>query len=159
MTKALRVLRVVGIVFLAELCAGLALGIGMRLAMRVVALTDGTPGTEFTLGGTAAILVIVSILMAPVAALFVSVRRFLRGSARRQGAIFGLWLVVPGLAVPAREAFQRGFVPLNIVLFGSAFILYGVVLSVAMSGLERRTRRAGAVHHLAARPLAAVSDQ
>lgn len=144
MTKALRGLRMAGVIFVAELVAGLALGAGMRLAMRVVALTDGAPGTTFTLGGTLLILVFVSVLLLPIAALFLAVRRFFKGSPRRRGAIFGLWLVVPLLALPAREAIQIGFVPLNVVMFGSLFVLYGMILSVTMSGLERRIRRPGA---------------
>jgi hypothetical protein len=145
MTKPLRALRMAGIIFLAGLVAGIALGTGMRLAMRVVALTDGEPGTAFTLGGTLLILVFVTVLLLPVAVLFLAVRRFFRGSSLRRGAIFGLWLVVPFLALPAREAIQIGFVPLNVVMFGSLFVLYGVILSVTMSALERRIRRPGAV--------------
>jgi hypothetical protein len=145
MTTALRALRMAGVLFLAQLVAGLALGIEMRGAMRVVALTDGTPGTEFTPGGTLAILAVVTVLLYPVAAVFLAVRRFLGGSPRRRGAIFGLWLVVPLLAFPAREAFQIGSVSLNVVMFGSLFVLYGVVLSVTISALERRIRRPGGV--------------
>jgi hypothetical protein len=141
MTKVLRALRLTGLLILAEVVAGITLGTGMRLAMRVVALTDDSPGTAFTLGGTLGILAVVTVLLLPVAALFLGVRRFLRGSPRRRGAIFGLWLVVPLLAFPAREAFQIGFVPLNVVMFGSLFVLYGVVLSVTLDGLERRVRR------------------
>jgi hypothetical protein len=144
MTKVLRALRMAGILLLAEVVAGMALGTGMRLGMRVVALTDGEPGTEFTPGGTLAILAVVTVLLFPVAALFLAVRRFFRGSPRRRGAILGLWLVVPLLALPAREAFQIGFVPLNVVMFGSLFVLYGVLLSVMMCALERRIHRPGA---------------
>jgi ABC-2 type transport system ATP-binding protein len=113
----------------------------MRLAMRVVALTDATPGTVFTPGGTLGILAAVTVLLFPIAALFLAVRRFFSGSPLRRGTIFGLWLIVPGLVFPAREAFQIGFVPLNVVMFGSMFVLYGVVLSVTVTMLERRVRR------------------
>jgi hypothetical protein len=152
MRKALRVLSMAGIVLGAELVAGVALGIGMRLAMRVVALSDGTPGTVFTPAGTLGILAIVTVLLYPVAALFLAVRRFFSGSPVRRGAMFGLWLVVPGLALPAREAFQIGFVPLNVVMFGSLFVMYGVVLSVALNMLERLVRRPGAVRASFPRP-------
>jgi hypothetical protein len=36
--------------------------------------------------------------------------------------------VVPFLAVPARAAIAIGFVPLNVVMFGSLFVLSGVIL-------------------------------
>jgi hypothetical protein len=143
MTTVLRGLRMSGILALAGLVAGMALGSGMRLAMRIVALTDGTPGTAFTLGGTLMILIFVTLLLMPAAPLFLAVRRFIKGSPRRRGAIFGLWLVVPLLALPAREAIEIGFVPLNVVMFGSLFVLYGVILSLTMSMLERRIRRPG----------------
>jgi hypothetical protein len=130
-----------GIIVLAGLVAGTALGTGMRLAMRIVALTDGAPGTRFTVEGTLLILIVVNAMLLPIAALFLAVRRFFKGSPRRRGAMFGLWMVVPFLAVPAREAIEIGFVPLNVVMFGSLFVLYGVVLSVTMSMLERRLRR------------------
>ena len=152
MTKVLRGLRMTGILALAGLVAGIALGSGMRLAMRIVALTDGTPGTAFTLGGTLLILIFVTVLLLPIAAVFLGVRRFIKGSARRRGAIFGLWLVVPLLALPAREAIEIGFVPLNVVMFGSLFVLYGVILSATMSLLERRVRRPGAGRAGALRP-------
>ena len=145
MTKVLRALRLTGVLLMAEVVAGITLGTGMRLAMRVVALTDDSPGTAFTLGGTLGILAAVTVLLLPVAALFLGVRRFLKGSPRRRGVMFGLWLVVPLLAFPAREAFQIGFVPLNVVMFGSLFVLYGVVLSVTLRVLEQRIRRPGMV--------------
>src|SRR5262249_531339 len=131
------------IVVLAGLIAGIALGSCMRLAMRVVALTDGTPGTTFTVGGTLGILVVVTVLLLPIGALFLALRRFFKGLPRRRGAIFGLWLVVPFLAVPAREAIEIGFVPLNVVMFGSLIVLYGLVLSVTLSAWERGLRRPG----------------
>jgi hypothetical protein len=143
MTNAFRGLRMAGIIVVAGLVAGTALGAGMRLAMRIVALTDGSPGTRFTVAGTLLILIVVNVLLLPVAALFLAVRRLFKGSPRRRGAIFGLWLVVPFLALPAREAIEIGFVPLNVVMFGSLIVLYGVVLSVTMSRLERRIRRPG----------------
>jgi hypothetical protein len=145
MTKVLRALRLAGLLLLAEVVAGVTLGIGMRVAMRVVALTDDSPGTAFTLGGTLGIIAAVTVLLLPVAALFLGVRRFLKGSPRRRGAIFGLWLVLPLLALPAREAFEIGFVPLNVAMFGSLFVLYGVVLSVTLHRLERRIRQPGVV--------------
>ena len=151
MTTALRGLRMTGIIVVAGLAAGTVLAIGMRLAMRVVALTDGSPGTRFSVGGTLLILIGVNVLLLPVAALFLAVRGLFQGSPRRRGTIFGLWLVVPFLALPAREAFVIGFVPLNVVMFGSLFVLYGVVLSVTMSGLERRIRRPGGVRSVSPR--------
>jgi hypothetical protein len=53
-----RALRWIVIVLATPLVAGIAGGVGARLAMRVVALTDSDPGTTLTLGGTFGIVLV-----------------------------------------------------------------------------------------------------
>lgn len=52
MTGFRRFMRAVGIGLAAVAVGGVAVGAGARLAMRVVAVTDETPATTFTPGGT-----------------------------------------------------------------------------------------------------------
>jgi hypothetical protein len=111
--------------------------------MRIVAMTDDTPGTLFTAGGTLAILFSVTVAATPLAVIYLAVRRVLRGSDLRRGALYGAIIAAPGVALAAGEAFQIGILPLNLVMFGGLFVLYGIVLSVTMSALERRIGRPG----------------
>jgi hypothetical protein len=138
-----RILRLTLIVALAQLVTGITVGAGARLAMRIVALTDDSPGTVFTAGGTLVILLAVAVVASPLAVVFVSVRRFVSGSDLRRGVKYGAGIAVPGLLIPAGEAFQIGIVPLNVLMFGGLFVLYGVLLSVSIGALERRIRRPG----------------
>jgi hypothetical protein len=61
-----RALRWIVIVLATALVAGIAGGVGARIAMRVVALTDSDPGTTFTAGGTFGIVLVAVVLGAIV---------------------------------------------------------------------------------------------
>jgi hypothetical protein len=138
-----RFFRLALIVALAQLMTGITVGAGARLAMRIVALTDDSPGTVFTAGGTLIILFAVALVASPLAVIFVAIRRIVSGSDLRRGVKFGMVVAIPGLLLPASEAFQIGIVPLNVLMFGGLFVGYGALLSVSIAALERRIRRPG----------------
>jgi hypothetical protein len=124
------------------LVAGVTCGIGARLAMRVVALTDSTPGTVLTVGGTLGLLVISLIATFPITLLFMTLRRRLTGSPFRRGLLFGAGLlgVVGPLFLTSGEIVELGIPALNAAMFGSLFLLWGVTASLTLHRLESRTR-------------------
>jgi hypothetical protein len=129
---------------MAWLVAGVACGIGARVAMRIVALTDSTPGTVLTVGGTVAILVISLIATAPITLVFMALRRTIAGSPFRRGFLFsaGLLGVVgpPFFLLTSGEIGGLGIPALNAAMFGSLFLLWGITTSLTIHRLESRTR-------------------
>ena len=125
------------------LAGGLTVGIGARTAMRAVALTDDDPGTLLTLGGTLAVLTFGLIVSVPLVLL--AVRRFLPRPAPIGGLVFGgALLVVLGVPVLLRNAeiASIGVPLLNRLMFGSLFLVYGVVVGTVVSVMESRSSRA-----------------
>jgi hypothetical protein len=128
----------VGIFLRAQLITGIVIGVALRLAMRTVALTDDAPGTLFTVGGTLAIVLVATVMGAVPSLLFFSVRRFLPGSTRRRGVLFGAGMLVLGGVVAFPEALSIGIPALNLPMFGVILVAYGVVFSTSVAWLERR---------------------
>ncbi len=136
---------------LAGLAGGLVLGVGGRLAMRLVALGAGlSPG--FSWGGTGEVLATGLFIGVPAALAFVGLRRFIPGPAVWRGAAFGALLFLALVVVPppaARSAAGSVGRPLlTLGLFGPLFLLYGVVVEFVAGRLRpggepRRPARAG----------------
>jgi len=136
-----RLLRRVRITVMAGLIGGVTVGIGARLAMRVVALTDDTPGTLLTAGGTLGIVIVLLMSSLPLAVVYVAIERFLRGSDLRKGLTYGAAILVfPGALFlgGGGEITEIGVPALNLPMFASLFVLYGVVVARAVGWLERR---------------------
>lgn len=122
-----------------HLITALALGIGLRLAMRVVALSIAQP-TRLT-PATLVILIVAVVLTAPLSLAFFLLRNKVRGTPLRRGVIYGLaMLVVGGLGV-FREAVTVGHAWLNVPMFAGILVLDGVVFSLTLDWLERRAAR------------------
>jgi hypothetical protein len=127
----------------AQVLAGAALGLALRLAMRVVALTDDAPGTVFTFGGTMAIMIIVGVMSGFVSLPFFLFRRRMPGTPAVRGLLFGAAIVPLAGAFLIGEAVTIGIPLLNIPLFCSLIVGYGVLFSVVVARLDARaTRRA-----------------
>jgi len=124
------------------LVAGVTCGIGARVAMRVVALTDSTPGTVLTIGGTLGLVVFSLIATVPITLLFMTLRRRLIGSPFRRGLLFGAGLlgVVGPLFLTSGEIVELGIPALNAAMFASLSLLWGVTASLTLHRLEFRTR-------------------
>jgi hypothetical protein len=112
--------------------------------MRIVALTDSTPGTVLTVGGTVAILLISLVATAPITLVFMALRRTIAGSSFRRGLLFGAGLLgVMGplfFLLTSGEIVGLGIPALNAVMFGSLFLLWGITASLTVHRLESRTR-------------------
>lgn len=129
--------RAMAVGVLAGAAAGLPLGVLNRVFQRVTALMAGhTP--EFSWGGTLAIVAITILPFAiPAGLLFVGVRRWLRG-----GVLYGLLLLcvlgVPYLWAAPMGLDTTGSPWVNRLMYGSLFVLQGLLLPPAVAWLERR---------------------
>lgn len=126
---------------LAGLAAGLVTGVGARVAMRMVA--DGVPDgillrpVGFTLAGSAVIVLTLGVMGASAGILYDAIAARIPGPPRARGLVFGvLLLVVLGplffLGNPD-EFFTEG----RVRLFALLFLLYGVVLGLALAPSRR----------------------
>ena len=127
----------------AQLVAGLLLGLGLRLAMRVVALTDAEPGTRFTPGVTLAILLVAVVLSVVVSLPFFLLRRFVPGTPVRKGLVMGGAAIPLGGALVIGEALTVGNPWLNVPMFFAVLVGFGVAFSVVVARLERRRAMRG----------------
>lgn len=121
----------------AGVVAGVVWAVGARAAMRAVALTAGDP-TEFSLSGTAFILLTGCVLGSVLGLIFASVRRWLPGSAAGQGVTFGAFPLALQLALVAVFGFTDvGAVEaVGGILFGALFLVFGLVLGLVVGRLE-----------------------
>ena len=85
----MRYIRAAGIGACAGLVGGLLWGIGLRLAMRIMALLAGQ-SPEFSLGGTLIILLVGVFIGIPAGLIFVTIRKYLPGSGAWKSLMFGL---------------------------------------------------------------------
>lgn len=131
----------------------LILGPGLRVAMRAVAIVDPARTPEFTLGGTAFIVVGVGAMLGGIQALTLNLLRpllWLRSSLSGGMALGAVTLVLLFL-VPGdirSELFELGAGPLmNIPMFGGICMAYGlaaVALADKVSARGRSQQGAGA---------------
>jgi len=131
----------------AGLMAGVVLGIGARLAMRVVA-SMGDRMTEFSVGGTIGILFIGGIIGLISGLIFMAIRRYIPGNGVLKGLSFGM-LVYLVLTLLLRTALQEeidpavaaGRLPTILGAFGLAFGAYGLVLQAMVTWLSARSAK------------------
>lgn len=122
--------------------AGLVLlGPGLRLAMRVVAITDPALRPEFTLEGTMFIVVFAGALMGAIFGPSIALVAGLTGPRALGGIFAGVGLVAFSLSPDLREElFQLGAGAwMNLPIFGSVFFGYAILTAAFL----RRTTPAG----------------
>ncbi len=133
----------VSVGLLAGTIGGLLLGIGGRIAMRVIAIGAGIDG-GFSLGGSAEVLATGLIMGTPAGLVYVVLRRYVPRSGLWTGAVFGalyfsMFVLIPPPA--ARSALDGvGHLPLSLSLFGPLFVTYGVVVEAIAGRFERVER-------------------
>lgn len=137
MTASQRLLRLV--------CAGLlsglvVLGVGGRLAMRVVAYTGAEP-PEFTLSGTGQVLLVAAGWGALTAPLLLPLEPLRRRHVRAIGPVFGLAVMtLAGLTIvlvtDGRIVAPPAFILSSALLFPLLFVVHGTVVG----SLARRWR-------------------
>jgi hypothetical protein len=150
----LRALRWIVIVLATALVAGIAGGVGARLAMRVVALTDSDPGTAFTAGGTFGIVLGAVMIGVIIVAIYSLTQRLIGGSLTRKGLVLaGVLVVFPGLPLVAREAVSVGRWWLNLPTFLVVDLLYALAISFTWAWLDRAFPRPGRPQELATEPV------
>ena len=124
------------------LIAGFAvLGIGGRIAMRLVAIAEGKAG-KFTIGGTLGVLVVFSIIGVILSVPFATLQGYLPSSNLRKGATFGLLLMLVIVWVPPLLANDGAdWLSLTSIvgrtLFSALFLGYGLTVA---SVSERRDK-------------------
>lgn len=128
----------------AGLAAGVVLGIGARLAMRLIALASNRTA-EISAEGTFGILIIGAMIGLISGSIFMAIRRYVPGSGRWKGLSFGM-LTFVALALLLRTPLQEeidpavaaGQLPLILGAFGLAFIAYGLILQTLVARLSAR---------------------
>lgn len=126
--------------------AGFAvMGVGFRLAMRVVAVTDATRTPEFSVGGTMFILVGIGIMLGAFAGAYLAGFRHLLGLSAPTVAVvatIALSVVLFGDSEIRDELFELGLGAwLNIPMFTAILFAYGLSLHAMLQRLERRALR------------------
>ncbi len=120
----------------------LVLGVGLRLAMRVVAVTDSTRTPEFTAEGTAFILIGIGLMLGAVAGGYLGGLRHILGLRRRSVAIIGTIALVPllfGDSETTDELLELGLGGwLNIPMFVSIVFAFAWVQDAIARWLDRR---------------------
>jgi hypothetical protein len=122
------------------LIAGFAvLGIGGRIAMRLIGMAEGKPPT-FTIGGTLAVLLIFSIFGIILSVPFATLQDYLPSSSLRKGATFGLFLmlmIVWAMPLLALDADGLNFAAIvGRVLFSALFLGYGLTVAKVSAWLQ-----------------------
>lgn len=139
--RILRAARVAGAGATSGLLAGLAWGVGARIAMRIMALA-GRGGTDFSLEGTTVILGVGLVLGMPLGLLYSAVRPRLPPSRWAKAAIAGIatlaLLGYPFSVGPLRSEAVLGQERLAQGLFFSLLALLGGTLEATFAPIERR---------------------
>jgi hypothetical protein len=123
----------------------LVLGVGFRLAMRVVAVTDPARTPEFSFGGTAFILIGIGLMLGGSAGAYLGGLRHLLGLGRAAIAILATVALVPTLFGDSEiraELFELGLGAwLNIPMFTSIVFAFGLAQYGMAGRLDRWTSR------------------
>lgn len=137
--------KLAGIGLLSGIASGaVVLGVGGRLAMRLVALMASTP-TGFTMGGTLEVIGTGTLMGAASGPLYVFLRQVVPSPRLVKGAAFGALLFVCLVALPppaARSAVSGIGHPLTpiLFLFGALFVGYGLALAAVVERLRPDVR-------------------
>jgi hypothetical protein len=140
-------LKGVGTVVLTAVLAALPAGVGARLLMRLVAVTESGSYEPITLGGTTGIVTAFAVFALPAVAVMLRFRRL----RYRIGIGYGLLFTVfpaGGFMIPGEEALasshSAAVFALNRALFVTWFVGYGVLLAWVVDRLQGlRRERAG----------------
>ncbi len=132
-------IRAAGIGASAGLVAGLLWGIGLRLAMRIMALLGGQ-SPEFSFEGTLLILLVGTFIGIPTGLLFVAIRKYLPGSGRWKGLLFGLLVVLvlgyPFYVGPLQDEAVPGYEILAFIMFEGLLVSFGMAVAAVAGRLE-----------------------
>jgi hypothetical protein len=125
------------------------MGVGFRMAMRVVALTDSTLTPEFTMDGTAFILLGIGLMLGSVAGAYLGGLRYLLVLRTITVAFIATAAIIPllfGGSEIRSELFELGLGGwVNIPMFTSIVFAYGWAQDVCARRLDRRAGRKRAV--------------
>jgi hypothetical protein len=117
------------------------LGIGGRMAMRLVSIAEGKPA-RFTIGGTVFVLLAFSVIGIILSVPFATLQKYLPSSNLRKGATFGLLLMLVIVWAPPLLA-NDGADELNLAsivartLFSALFLAYGVIVASVSERLDK----------------------
>jgi hypothetical protein len=138
--------------FAGFLCGAVALGVGCRLAMRVVALLAGDADQgkltdadalvgEVTVGGTIFLTLLGAAAGAIGGLLYLAVRRRLAWAGRWRGVVFGALLFAifgSALVEGTNPDFNRFGIPIvNVAMFAGLFVFFGVLIAPVYDNLQR----------------------
>lgn len=140
--QASRLLAPLAVGVICGIGAGAVAGLCARIAMRLVAIgvADGVGITpEFTVAGTLAIVISGVVVGAPAGLVYGLVADRLPGPARWRGLLYAAVLLV--LVGPFFFRIEEFFSTGRVLLFVPPFILYGLVLSLALVPLRRTVTR------------------
>lgn len=128
------------------------LGVGFRLAMRVVAILDPIRSPEFTLGGTISILIFVGALGGGILGILGHlIRRAISLGPAMTAGVLSLGVLAMLFASPdlRTELFELGAGPgMNIPMFGSIAIVYAIAATTLTSRFEARATPRPVRHNL-----------
>ena len=117
----------------AGLAGGIVLGVGMRVAMRVMAILEGqTPA--FGWPGTLGIVLVFGVMLGPVLGLvFAGVQQWVPVRGLWKGVLFSL--IVMGVLIALRVAGPEvdaagGLWPYALVMFSAVFVVFGLIIAV-----------------------------
>jgi hypothetical protein len=122
---------------LSAIAGGFVLGIGGRIIMTLIAISEGSVESP-TLGGSIEVLLTGIIIGVPARLVFSGLRKYLPFKGLWRGALWGavlfmiLVVFVPEPASSAISGIGSHIIPLTIGLFGLLFIVYGLVMEAVI---------------------------
>ena len=136
--QARRLLGPIAVGVACGITSGAVAALWARVAMRMVAIgvADGVGvRPEFTIGGTLAIVLTGMVVGAPAGLLYGVVADRIPGPARWRGVMYAGFLLA--LVGPFFFRIEEFFSTGRILLFVPPFVLYGIVLGIALAPLRR----------------------
>ena len=134
-----------GTLLLFAVGSSVLLGLAARLSMRFVALESGMAGA-FSFGGSLEVIVLGIMIGAPLALLFLTMRRHVAMPAPFAGVLYGVAVFSFLTLVPlpaARSALASTPDPPSATAgaFGLVFVAWGIALEFLSSHVEKRARQ------------------
>ena len=130
---------------LAAFVGGFVLGIGGRLVMALIALSQGTIERP-SLEGSIEVVITGLLIGVPAGLLFIGLRKYLpiaglwKGAAWGVGVFVVLAIITPPAAQSAIEGVGSHIIPITIGLFGLLFVIYGIVIEAVMQKWSSRKK-------------------